>query len=158
MTGWRIGFAGGPAWIVKAMSKLQSQSTSNPCSIAQAAAAAALDGPQDFLIERKAAFARRRDLVVDMLNAAEGLACPTPEGAFYVYPDASGCIGKTTPEGKRIETDDDLIGYFLDYARVAAVSGTAFGLAPAFRVSYATSEDVLREACTRIQQACAALR
>ena len=158
MTGWRIGYAGGPAWLIKAMAKLQSQSTSNPCSIAQAAAAAALDGPQDFLAERQAAFRRRRDLVVSMLNEAPGLRCPTPEGAFYVYPDASGCIGKTTPDGKRIDSDDDLIGYFLDSARVAAVCGTAFGLSPAFRVSYATSEDVLREACTRIQAACAALR
>jgi aspartate aminotransferase len=158
MTGWRIGFAGGPAWIVKAMAKLQSQSTSNPCSIAQAAATAALNGPQDFLAERQAAFRKRRDLVVAMLNDAAGLSCPVPEGAFYVYPDASGCIGKTTPKGKRIACDDDLIGYFLDEARVAAVCGTAFGLSPAFRVSYATSEDVLREACTRIQEACRALK
>jgi aspartate aminotransferase len=158
MTGWRIGYAGGPAWLIKAMAKLQSQSTSNPCSIAQAAAAAALDGPQAFLAERQAAFRKRRDLVVSMLNEAPGLHCPTPEGAFYVYPDASGCIGKTTPQGKRIDSDDDLIGYFLDEARIAAVCGTAFGLSPAFRVSYATSEEVLREACTRIQQACAALR
>jgi aspartate aminotransferase len=158
MTGWRIGYAGGPAWLIKAMAKLQSQSTSNPCSIAQAAAAAALDGPQEFLAERQAAFRKRRDLVVELLNQAPGLHCPTPEGAFYVYPDASGCIGKTTPQGKRIDSDDDLIGYFLDEARVAAVCGSAFGLSPAFRVSYATSEDVLREACTRIQQACAALR
>jgi aspartate aminotransferase len=158
MTGWRIGFAGGPAWIVKAMAKLQSQSTSNPCSIAQAAAAAALDGPQAFLAERQAAFRKRRDMVVEMLNAAEGLSCPTPEGAFYVYPDASGCIGKATPDGKRIGNDDDLIGYFLDSAQVAAVCGGAFGLSPAFRVSYATSEEVLREACTRIQEACARLR
>ena len=158
MTGWRIGFAGGPAWLIKAMGKLQSQSTSNPCSIAQAAAAAALNGPQGFLVERQQAFRQRRDMVVEMLNQAPGLSCPTPEGAFYVYPDASGCIGKTTPEGKTISNDEDLIGYFLDSARVAAVAGAAFGLSPAFRVSYATSEDVLREACTRIQQACAALR
>ena len=158
MTGWRIGYAGGPAWLIKAMAKLQSQSTSNPCSIAQAAAAAALDGPQDFLAERQTAFRKRRDLVVAMLNEAPGLRCPTPEGAFYVYPDASGCIGKTTPDGKTIGCDDDLIGFFLDSARVAAVCGTAFGLSPAFRVSYATSEAVLREACARVQQACAALR
>ncbi|MBS0502399.1 MAG: pyridoxal phosphate-dependent aminotransferase [Proteobacteria bacterium] len=158
MTGWRIGYAGGPAWLIKAMAKLQSQSTSNPCSIAQAAAAAALNGPQDFLAERQAAFRKRRDLVVGMLNEAPGLACPTPEGAFYVYPDARGCIGKSTPDGKVIATDDDLINYFLDSARVAAVSGTAFGLAPAFRISYATSEAVLKEACTRIQEACKALR
>lgn len=158
MTGWRIGYAGGPAWIIKAMAKLQSQSTSNPCSIAQAAATAALKGPQDFLAERQAAFRKRRDMVVEMLNAAPGLSCPTPEGAFYVYPDASGCIGKTTPDGKTIASDEQLIDYFLDSARVAAVCGTAFGLAPAFRVSYATSEAVLRDACTRIQEACAALR
>jgi aspartate aminotransferase len=158
MTGWRIGYAGGPAWLIKAMGKLQSQTTSNPCSIAQAAATAALNGPQDFLIERRDAFRRRRDLVVSMLNDAPGLRCPTPDGAFYVYPDASGCIGKTPSDGKRIDSDDDLIGYFLDRAKVAAVCGAAFGLSPAFRISYATSEDLLREACTRIQEACAALR
>ena len=157
MTGWRIGYAGGPAWLIKAMGKLQSQSTSNPCSIAQAAATAALSGDQSFLVERNAAFRRRRDLVVAMLNDAPGLHCPTPEGAFYVYPDATGCMGKTTPTGKRIDSDADLIGYFLDDAQVAAVNGEAFGLSPAFRVSYATSEDVLTEACRRIQAACAAL-
>ena len=157
MTGWRIGYAGGPAWLIKAMAKLQSQSTSNPCSIAQAAATAALSGDQLFLTERNAAFLKRRDLVVAMLNQAPGLNCPTPEGAFYVYPDATGCMGKTTPKGKRIETDADLIDYFLDDVRVAAVNGEAFGLSPAFRVSYATSEATLTEACTRIQEACAAL-
>ncbi len=157
MTGWRIGYAGGPAWLIKAMAKLQSQSTSNPCSIAQAAATAALTGDQSFLIERNAAFRRRRDLVVRMLNAAPGLRCPMPEGAFYVYPDATGCMGKTTPGGKRIESDADLIDYFLDDARVAAVSGAAFGLSPAFRISYATSEEILTQACTRIQEACARL-
>ena len=157
MTGWRIGFAGGPAWLIKAMAKLQSQSTSNPCSIAQAAAVAALTGPQDFLKERAAAFEKRRDLVVRMLNEAQGLTCPTPEGAFYVYPDASGTIGRTTPGGQRIDTDEQLIGYLLDEGGVAAVHGGAFGLEPAFRVSYATSEDILTEACARIQQACAAL-
>jgi len=158
MTGWRIGYAGGPQWLIKAMAKLQSQSTSNPCSISQAAAAAALNGDQSFLVERNEAFRRRRDLVVAMLNDAPGLNCPTPEGAFYVYPDASGCIGKTTPQGKRIETDEDLIGYFLETQGVAAVHGAAFGLAPAFRVSYATSEELLKKACTRIQEACAALK
>ena len=158
MTGWRIGYAGGPAWLIKAMSKLQSQSTSNPCSIAQAAATAALNGDQSFLIARNEAFRSRRDLVVSMLNQAKGLHCPTPEGAFYVYPDASGCIGKTTPAGKVIETDSDLIDYFLDSVKVAAVPGTAFGLAPAFRISYATSEEILTEACTRIQRACGDLR
>jgi aspartate aminotransferase len=158
MTGWRIGFAGGPTWLIKAMSKLQSQSTSNPCSIAQAAATAALNGDQSFLADRNAAFLKRRDLVVRMLNDAPGLHCPTPEGAFYVYPDATGCMGKTTPKGKTIANDADLIDYFLDDVRVAAVNGEAFGLGPAFRISYATSEAILTDACTRIQEACAALK
>ncbi|HEX7853168.1 MAG TPA: pyridoxal phosphate-dependent aminotransferase [Sphingobium sp.] len=157
MTGWRIGYAGGPQWIIKAMAKLQSQSTSNPCSISQAAAVAALNGDQSFLEERNVAFKRRRDLVVAMLNDAPGLNCPTPEGAFYVYPDASGLIGKKTSDGTVIKTDEDLISYFLDAHRVAAVHGGAFGLSPAFRISYATSEEVLKTACTRIQEACAAL-
>ena len=158
MTGWRIGFAGGPAWLVKAMAKLQSQSTSNPCSIAQAAATAALTGDQGFLKDRAAAFQKRRDLVVAMLNEIEGVHCPTPEGAFYVYPEVSGLIGRTTPKGQRIDNDEQLIGYFLDEARVAAVHGGAFGVEPAFRVSYATSEEILAEACRRMQEACAALR
>jgi aspartate aminotransferase len=158
MTGWRIGYAGGPQWIIKAMAKLQSQSTSNPCSISQAAATAALNGDQSFLIERNAAFLRRRDLVVRMLNEAPGVHCPTPEGAFYVYPDVTGCMGKTTPDGKVIADDEALIDYFLETQGVAAVHGAAFGLAPAFRVSYATSEENLTRACTRIQQACAALK
>ncbi|QUT05876.1 pyridoxal phosphate-dependent aminotransferase [Sphingobium phenoxybenzoativorans] len=158
MTGWRIGFAGGPQWIIKAMAKLQSQSTSNPCSISQAAAAAALTGDQEFLEERNAAFRKRRDMVVAMLNDAPGLSCPTPEGAFYVYPDASGVIGKTTPKGVKIDSDEALIGYFLDEAKVAAVHGAAFGLSPAFRISYATSDELLKKACTRIQEACAALK
>ena len=158
MTGWRIGFAGGPAWLIKAMAKLQSQSTSNPCSIAQAAATAALNGDQSFLADRNVSFKKRRDLVVGMLNQIDGLNCPTPEGAFYVYPDVSGLIGKKTPAGLLIENDAVLIDYFLDQARVAAVHGAAFGLEPAFRVSYATSEAILTEACTRIQKACADLR
>ena len=157
MTGWRIGYAGGPEWIIKGIRKLQSQSTSNPCSISQAAAVAALNGPQDFLKERNKAFSKRRDLVVAMLNDAPGLTCPTPDGAFYVYPDCSELMGKTTPKGETIENDEQLIGYFLDEAKVAAVHGGAFGLSPAFRVSYATSEDILIEACTRIQKACADL-
>ena len=157
MTGWRIGYAGGPAWLIKAMAKLQSQSTSNPSSISQAAAVAALNGPQDFLIERNAAFEKRRDLVVSMINDTPGLQCPTPEGAFYVYPDASELMGKTTPKGVVINTDEDLIAYFLEEAQVAAVHGGAFGLSPAFRISYATSEEILIEACTRIQRACATL-
>jgi aspartate aminotransferase len=158
MTGWRIGYAGGAAWLIKAMAKLQSQSTSNPCSIAQAAAVAALNGDQSFLAERNDAFQRRRDLVVAELNAIDGVTCPTPEGAFYVYPDISGLIGKTTPGGKRIDTDEDFVGYLLEDARVAAVQGAAFGLSPAMRISYATSDELLREACVRIRTACAALR
>ena len=158
MTGWRIGFAGGPAWLIKAMAKLQSQSTSNPCSIAQAAATAALNGDQSFLAARNDAFKSRRDLVVSMLNQINGVHCPRPEGAFYVYPDVSGLIGKATPKGQVIDNDEALIGYFLDEARVAAVHGAAFGLEPAFRISYATSEEQLIEACTRMQTTCAALR
>lgn len=158
MTGWRIGYAGGPEWLINAMRKLQSQSTSNPSSVSQAAALAALNGPQDFLAERNAAFLRRRDLVVSMLNDTPGLECPVPEGAFYVYPDASGLIGKTTPDGTVIADDQALIGYFLDSVGVAAVHGGAFGLSPAFRVSYATSEEKLKDACTRIQQAVTALK
>ena len=158
MTGWRIGFAGGPAWLIKAMGKLQSQSTSNPCSIAQAAATAGLNGDQSFLAARNEAFRGRRDLVCSMLNQIEGVHCPRPEGAFYVYPDVSGLIGKTTPGGVLIDTDETLIGYFLDEAKVAAVHGGAFGLSPAFRISYATSETLLTEACTRMQTACANLR
>jgi len=158
MTGWRIGFAGGAPWLIKAMAKLQSQSTSNPCSIAQAAAVAALNGDQSFLAERNQAFQGRRDLVVSMLNQINGMTCPRPEGAFYVYPEFSGLIGKTTPKGQTITTDEEMIGYFLDEARVAAVHGGAFGLSPAMRISYATSEVLLREACERIQTACAALR
>jgi aspartate aminotransferase len=158
MTGWRIGFAGGPVAIIKAMAKLQSQSTSNPCSIAQAAATAALNGDQSFLKERAAAFQKRRDLVVSMLNQARGIRCPRPEGAFYVYPDVSGLIGLSTPGGKLIANDADLIDYFLDDHQVAAVHGAAFGVEPAFRVSYATSEAILTTACERIQEAAAALR
>ena len=158
MTGWRIGFAGGPLWLIKAMAKLQSQSTSNPCSIAQAAATAALNGDQSFLKDRAAAFQIRRDLVVDRLNAIPGITCPKPEGAFYVYPDVAGVIGKTTPGDLKIENDEMLIGYLLDEGRVAAVHGGAFGLSPAFRVSYATSETILSAACDRIAAAVAALR
>jgi aspartate aminotransferase len=158
MTGWRIGFAGGPAWLIKAMAKLQSQSTSNPCSIAQAAATAALNGDHSFLKQRATAFQRRRDLVVKGLNAVPGIHCPTPEGAFYVYPDVSGLIGKTTPKGLKIENDEMLVGYLLDEAKVAPVQGAAFGLSPAFRISYATSDALLTEACNRIAEACAALK
>jgi aspartate aminotransferase len=158
MTGWRIGFAGGPAWIIKAMAKLQSQSTSNPCSIAQAAATAALSGDQSFLKERSAAFQRRRDLVVKGLNAVPGIHCPTPEGAFYVYPDVSGLIGRQTPAGATIADDEALVGYLLTEAKVAPVQGAAFGLSPAFRISYATSDDILTEACNRIAEAVSKLK
>lgn len=157
MTGLRIGFAGGPAWLIKAIATLQSQSTSNPCSLAQAAAVAALNGPQDFLADRARAFRKRRDLVVGMLNDAPGLNCPVPDGAFYVYPDASALIGKKTPGGVTITTDELLADYFLDSVGVAVVYGAAFGLSPAFRISYATSDAVLRDACERIQRACIAL-
>jgi aspartate aminotransferase len=158
MTGWRIGYAGGPAWLIKAMAKLQSQSTSNPCSIAQAAAVAALNGDQSFLAERNAAFQRRRDLVVASLNAIPGMHCPTPEGAFYVYPSFAELIGRTTPKGVGVTDDEAFVTYLLDDARVAAVQGAAFGLSPAMRISYATSDELLTEACARIAEACAALR
>ncbi|HEX8300297.1 pyridoxal phosphate-dependent aminotransferase [Sphingomonas sp.] len=158
MTGWRIGYAGGPAWLIRAMSKLQSQSTSNPCSISQAASVAALNGDQSFLKERVAAFQGRRDLVVSMLNQINGMNCPRPEGAFYVYPEFSALIGKTTPKGTLIDSDEAMINYLLEDARVAAVHGAAFGLSPALRISYATSDAVLTQACERIQEACAALR
>ncbi|WP_448586370.1 pyridoxal phosphate-dependent aminotransferase [Thermaurantiacus sp.] len=157
MTGWRIGFAGGPRPIIQAMAKIQSQSTSNPCSVAQAAATAALTGPQDFLKARARAFEARRDLVVSLLNQADGLRCTTPQGAFYVFPDCSALIGRHTPDGREIRTDEDLATWFLESEGVALVHGGAFGLSPAFRVSYATSEAVLEEACRRIQRACAAL-
>ena len=153
MTGWRIGFAGGPAWLIKAIAKIQSQSTTNPCSIAQAAVTAALNGDQSFLTERNAAFQRRRDLVVSMLNQTPGLRCPRPEGAFYVYPDCSGLIGKTTPDGTVLADDESIAAYFIDSEGVAVVHGAAFGMSPAFRISYATSEANLEEACTRIQRA-----
>ncbi|UUL81961.1 pyridoxal phosphate-dependent aminotransferase [Sphingomonas qomolangmaensis] len=158
MTGWRIGFAGGAPWLIKAMAKLQSQSTSNPCSIAQAAATAALSGDQSFLKERNAAFQVRRDLVVGMLNAIPGITCPTPEGAFYVYPEFSGLIGSQTPGGTVIDTDEAFVTYLLDEAKVACVQGAAFGVSPAMRISYATSDALLREACTRIATAVDALK
>ena len=157
MTGWRIGFAGGPTQIIKAMAKIQSQSTSNPASISQAAAVAALNGDQSFLEPRNAAFKERRDMVVSMLNNIEGITCRNPEGAFYVYPSCAGLIGKTTPEGKAIKNDEDFAAYLLEAVGVAVVFGEAFGLGPHFRISYATSDASLREACERIQQACSML-
>jgi aspartate aminotransferase len=157
MTGWRIGFAGGPADLVKAMAKVQSQSTSNPSSVSQAAAVEALNGPQDFIEAHNVAFKARRNLVVDAINICPGLTCQKPEGAFYVYPSCAGAIGKTTPDGKVIETDGDFVTYLLESEGVAAVQGEAFGLSPYFRISYATSTEALEEACQRIKRACEAL-
>jgi len=157
MTGWRIGYAAGPVELIAAMRKVQSQSTSNPCSISQWAAVEALNGPHDFIAENNAAFVRRRDLVVEMLNKAEGLTCPVPDGAFYVYPSIAGCIGKTTPKGTVIDTDETFATALLEETGVAVVFGAAFGVSPNFRVSYATADDTLREACTRIQTFCASL-
>ena len=157
MTGWRIGYGAGPIELIKAMAKVQSQSTSNPCSISQYAAVEALNGPQDFIAERAKVFEERRDLVVGMLNQANGLSCLVPEGAFYVYPSCAGCIGKKTPEGKVIESDFDFISELLESEGVAVVHGEAFGLSPHFRVSYATSTEALTEACERIQRFCASL-
>ena len=157
MTGWRVGWAAGPVEVIKAMNKVQSQSTSHTSSISQAAAVAALNGPTDFITENNKVYKQRRDLVVSMLNQAKGLSCPNPEGAFYVYPSCEGCMGKTTPDGKVLETDEDFVTYLLESEGVAAVHGAAFGLSPYFRVSYATSTEALEEACQRIQRACAAL-
>ena len=158
MTGWRIGYAAGAVELIAAMRKIQSQSTSNPCSISQWAAVEALNGPQDYIEMSRDAFQRRRDLVVRMLNACEGIHCPTPDGAFYVYPTIDGCIGKTAPSGKVLETDEDFAAELLDSEGVAVVFGGAFGLSPAFRVSYAAADDTLVEACTRIARFCEALK
>ncbi len=158
MTGWRIGYAAGPENLIGAMRKIQSQSTSNPSSVSQWAAVEALNGPQDFLADNVALFLRRRNLVVEMLNAAEGITCPTPDGAFYVYPSIAGCIGKTSPDGKKIDSDEDFATALLEEEGVAVVFGGAFGLSPNFRVSYATSDENLREACSRIQRFCAGLK
>jgi aspartate aminotransferase len=158
MTGWRLGYAAGPVALIKAMGTVQSQSTSNPSSVSQYAALEALTGPQDFLAPNRALFQRRRDLVVGMLNQARGITCPTPEGAFYVYPDISGCIGLTSAGGARIGNDEDFANALLEETGVAVVFGAAFGLSPNFRVSYATADDVLREACNRIIAFCDGLR
>ena len=158
MTGWRIGYAGGPAPLIKAIAKVQSQSTSNPCSISMAATVAALNGDQSFLAARNDAFRIRRDLVVAGLNAVPGLHCPTPEGAFYVYPDCAGLIGRTTPGGAVLADDTAVATYLLDGEGVAVVPGTAFGGSPAFRISYATSDALLAEACVRIARAVDGLR
>lgn len=158
MTGWRIGYAGGPAELIKAMGVIQGQSTSNPSSISQAAATAALNGDQSFMTPWIKAFQTRRDLVVKMLNACEGIECPMPEGAFYVYPSCAGMIGKKTPDGKTLNTDEDVVSYLLESQGVATVHGAAFGLSPHFRISYATSEEALKSACERIQKACGSLQ
>ncbi len=158
MTGWRIGFAGGPKALIKAMDKLQSQSTSNTSSVSQAAAVEALNGPQDSIDRMIVAYKERRDLVVDMLNAADGLHCHKPEGAFYVFPSVHGCIGKVAASGARIENDEDFVVALLDEQGVAAVHGSAFLYPGHFRISYATDTDSLREACRRIQVFCAGLR
>ena len=158
MTGWRIGYAAGPEELIKAMNKVQSQSTSHAASISQAAAVEALNGPQDFIKSNNAVFKERRDLVVSMLNQANGIECLTPEGAFYVYPSCAGMIGKTTPDGKVLESDLDVATYLLEAEGVAVVFGEAFGLSPYFRVSYATSTELLVEACERIQRACGNLK
>ena len=152
MTGWRIGYAAGPLALIKAMDMIQGQQTSGACSIAQWAAVEALNGPQDFIGTNKAVFEGRRDLVVSMLNQATGIVCPKPEGAFYVYPSCAGLIGKTAPSGKVIETDEDFVTELLETEGVAVVHGSAFGLGPNFRISYATSEALLEEACKRIQR------
>lgn len=157
MTGWRIGYAAGPEPLIKAMGKVISQTTSNPTSISQWATVEALNGPQDFLKERAEVFKGRRDLVVSMLNQASGISCSSPEGAFYVYPSVAGCIGKTTPSGKVIESDADFAEALLVEEAVAVVHGEAFGLSPFFRASYATSTEALQEACERIQRFCASL-
>jgi aspartate aminotransferase len=157
MTGWRIGYAAGPTALIKAMATVQSQSTSNPCSVSQWAALEALSGPQEFLADWRAVFCRRRDLVVAMLNAAPGVTCPMPDGAFYVYPDIAGCIGKATPAGTLITNDEVFAAALLEETGVAVVFGAAFGVSPNFRISYATSDEILREACARIGRFCAAL-
>ena len=158
MTGWRIGYAAGPTHLIAAMRKIQSQSTSNPCSISQWAAIEALNGDQSYIATNNATFERRRDLVVGMLNAAPGITCPTPDGAFYVYPFITGCIGKTSKGGTKITNDEAFATALLEETGVAVVFGAAFGLSPAFRVSYATSDEALKEACTRIIRFCEGLQ
>lgn len=158
MTGWRLGYAAGPEVLIKAMCKLQSQSTSNPSSITQWAAVEALNGPQDFIPRNNAKFVERRDLVVSMLNQAKGLECPKPQGAFYVYPSCARALGKTSAKGAMIKTDEDFVIALLDEEGVACVHGAAFAGSPAFRISYATSNELLKEACMRIQRFCGNLK
>ena len=157
MTGWRVGYAAGPAEVIKAMNKVQSQSTSHAVSFCQAAGVAALNSPMDFLTERNATFKARRDMVAARLNAVKGMSCRVPEGAFYLYPSVAGCIGKKTPDGKVIETDTDFASALLEAEGVAVVPGTAFGLSPYFRLSYATSTEALEKACERIKRFCESL-
>jgi aspartate aminotransferase len=158
MTGWRIGFAGGPEPLIKAMAMIQSQSTSNPAAVSQWAAVEALNGPKDFIPRHNKIFKERRDLCVAMLNQAKGIKCPKPEGAFYVYPSCAGTIGRTAPSGQTIKTDEDFVSELLDAEGVAVVQGTPFGVGPAFRISYATATSAVQEACERIQRFCANLR
>jgi len=158
MTGWRIGFAGGPEPLIKAMAMIQSQSTSNPTAVAQWAAVEALDGPKDFIPKHNRIFKERRDLCVSMLNQANGIRCPKPEGAFYVYPSCSGTMGKVAPTGKKLATDEDFVTELLEAEGVAVVQGTPFGHGPAFRISYATATTAIEEACNRIQRFCGNLK
>jgi aspartate aminotransferase len=158
MTGWRIGYAGGPDKLIKTMAMIQSQSTSNPSAVSQWASVEALDGPQDFIPKHNKVFKERRDLIVSMLNQAKGLKCPSPEGAFYVYPSCAGTIGRTSPSGKTLATDEDFVTELLEAEGVAVVQGTAFGLGPAFRISYATKTEDLEEAGRRIQRFCGNLK
>jgi aspartate aminotransferase len=158
MTGWRIGFAGGPEPLIKAMAMLQSQSTSNPSAVSQWASVEALNGPQDFIEKHNKIFKERRDLVVSMLNQASGIQCPKPEGAFYVYPSCAGTIGKTAPSGKKLANDEDFVSELLEAEGVAVVQGSAFGAGPAFRISYATKTEDLEEAMQRIQRFCGSLK
>jgi aspartate aminotransferase len=158
MTGWRIGYAGGPEPLIKAMAMIQSQSTSNPTAVAQWAALEALDGPQDFIAKHNAIFKERRDLCVSMLNQARGIQCPKPEGAFYVYPSCAGTIGRTAPTGNKLRTDEDFVTELLEAEGVAVVQGTPFGFGPAFRISYATKTEDVEEACRRIQRFCGNLK
>ncbi len=158
MTGWRIGYAGGPEKLIKTMAMIQSQSTSNPTAVAQWAAVEALNGPQDFIAKHNKIFKERRDLCVSMLNQARGLQCPKPEGAFYVYPSCAGAIGKTAPTGKKLANDEDFVTELLELEGVAVVQGTPFGVGPAFRISYATATSALEEACMRIQRFCGNLQ
>jgi aspartate aminotransferase len=158
MTGWRVGFCGGPAALIKAMDNVQGQSTNGVSTVGQAATIAALDGPQDFLRERAAVYHERRDLVVDLLNQAPGVSCHKPEGAFYVFPNIAGCLGKTSQGGRRIDTDTDFVAALLEEKHVATVQGSAYGMSPYIRVSYATDTESLREGCARIQAFCHSLK